>query len=174
MREIRSIEGHARRYHGWYHRQMLPVTALFDRNVLSWLDARPPELDVVRRAVTDGRLQLIDTHLLADELNPPDVEERDRLDALRVELQGRAVPTQGFVIGVSRLDQGTIISEDDAAVYDTLTVNNPRHAEDALLALTANREGAVLVTGDHKLIGRAKLHGIAVLYPSELLMRLRL
>lgn len=64
-----------------------PILALYDRNVLSWLDERPAELAVVFQALDEGRVRFIYTHILDDELHPPDPEEMARLTALRERLE---------------------------------------------------------------------------------------
>ena len=93
---------------------------------------------MVRQAIRVADSGLIRTHILADELRPPDPGEAARLDALRRELQGEAVPTRGFAFDVSRLNQAQPFSEEDAALYDRLRVAQPdqpgriNNARDAL------------------------------------------
>jgi hypothetical protein len=52
-----------------------PILALYDCDVLSWLDERPAELAVVLKALDEGRVRFINTHILDDELHPPDPED---------------------------------------------------------------------------------------------------
>jgi predicted nucleic acid-binding protein len=150
------------------------ILALFDGNVLDWLHARPDALRTVREAIAGGRLRLVSTHVLEDELTAiADPERLAILEALEHEFAGERVPTRGFVFDISRLDQAALFSESDADLFHTLNVRNPKHAEDALLALTADREGAVLVTCDDRFTKRAQRQAITVLHPSDLLQRLR-
>ena len=123
--------------------------------------------------MADGRLRFVETHILADELHPPNPMDLKRLDALRQELEGDDVPTRGFVLGVSRLDHAALFSDDDRDRFDSLAVQNPRNAEDALLAHTADGVGAILVTKDKKATRRATREGIEVEHPADLVERLR-
>lgn len=150
------------------------ILALFDGNALDWLYKRPAELRTVREALEEGRLRLVSTHILDDEAGAStDPKVLAFKPALAREFEGERVPTRGFVLGLSRIGQAGLFSEPDADLFHTLSVRNPKNLEDALLALTADREGAVLVTDDVKLTGRAKRQGIAVHHPSGLLQRLR-
>jgi predicted nucleic acid-binding protein len=151
-----------------------PILALFDGNVLDWLYKQPAELRTVREALEEGRLRLVSTHILDDEAGAStDPKVLAFKPALAREVEGERLPTRGFVFDISRFDQAALFSEPDADLFDTLSVENPNNAEDALLALTADREGAVLVTEDKDLRKRAKRHGITALDPSDLLQRLQ-
>jgi predicted nucleic acid-binding protein len=93
-------------------------------------------------------------------------------------LVGHYVPTTGFVLDDSRADEADFFSEEVARRLDErLTTENPKtggwnHAEDALLALTAEAEGAVLVTRDRRLTNMATEQGIDVTTPGDLVERL--
>jgi hypothetical protein len=121
----------------------MKTTALYDRNVLSWLDQQPEEQVVVLQARDEGRLNLIYTHILEDELKPTDPEEARRLNTLRERLGGEFVLTPGMAFDISRFDQSTLFSDEDAATYDVLRVaeasgeGSDNNARDALLTLTA-------------------------------------
>ena len=155
------------------------ITALFDGNVLDWLVEQPADLTTIRDSLEDGRLQLIHTHLLLDEPDAtPDLEKRAKLGAVRDLLIGQYVPTTGIVFDVSRFDQMQFFSDEVARRFnERLTTEDPKtggrkHAEDGLLALTAEAEGAVLVTLDLRLTNRATEQGIAVMTPADLVERL--
>jgi rRNA-processing protein FCF1 len=155
------------------------ITALFDGNVLDWLVERPADLTAIQQSLQDGRLRLIHTHLLRDEPDAtPDPEKRAKLAAVREQLAGEYVATTGFVLDVSRLDEAKLFSDEGARRFnEELTTEDPntggrRHAEDALLALTAEDEGAVLVTRDVNLTKRARRQGIDVTTPADLIARL--
>jgi len=68
---------------------------------------------------------------------------------------------------VSRWDEGTWASDEDAALYADLTGGNPAHAEDVLLILTSRRENATLVTKDKSARGRAAKVGVPTMTPNE-------
>ena len=156
-----------------------PIVALFDGNVLDWLIDQPADLATIRQSLEDGRLQLIHTHLLRDEPDAtPDPEKRAKLAAVRDLLVGQYVPTTGFVSDVSRADEAEFFSEEVARRFDErLTTENPNtggrdHTEDALLAMTAEAEGAVLVTDNPRLTNMATEQGIDVTTPGDLVERL--
>lgn len=140
----------------------LPVlTALLDTHMFDWLLVRPWALDRVRRAQADGALRLLVTHVQRDELNAiKDAERWAALEALRGSLEAVPVPTTGLVLGVSRLGEATLIDRADLGLWADLSKDNPKHAEDALLALTARQHEAVLVTEDKTFRARAATHGI--------------
>ena len=156
-----------------------PIIALFDGNVLDWLVEQPGDLTTIRDSLEDGRLQLIHTHLLLDEPDAtPDLEKRAKLGAVRDLLVGPYVPTTGIVFDVSPFDEAKFFSAEVARRFnERLTTENPKtsgrnHAPDALLALTAEAEGAVLVTRDERLTKMATEQGIDVTTPADLVARL--
>jgi hypothetical protein len=151
-----------------------PILALYDRNVLSWLDKRPYQLAVVLKALDEGRLRFIYTHILDDELKPPTIEEIERLTALRERLGGEEVQTAAWVWDVSsKFNQDKFASDELSDLYDALRVAGPdregriNNARDALLTLTADGKGAVMVSDDIDLVKRAQAHGIDALRPAE-------
>jgi hypothetical protein len=153
--------------------------ALYDRNILSWLDAHPDELAVVLRALDEGRARFVYTHILDDELRPPDPAEMVRLTALRERLGGEYVPTAGWVWNVSsKFNEDKFWDDKLADLYNALRVAGPdeegriNNARDALLTLTADCEGAVMVSNDIDLVNRAQVHGIDVVRPNEFVERL--
>jgi hypothetical protein len=157
-----------------------PITALYDRNVLSWLDSRPNELTVVVQALDEGRLRFIYTHILDDELRPPDPEDMARLTALRERLGGEYVATTGWVWNVSStFNEDKFWDDKLAELYNALRVAEPNeegrinNARDALLTLTADGEGAVMVSDDIDLVKRAQAHGIDAVRPAEFVERVR-
>ena len=157
---------------------MQPLPALLDGNVLDYLLENPPALDRLRAARAAGSVILLATHVLPDELiamthDVAKAEKWEKLEAIRDELGFEMVPTTGFVLDVSRLDEGILLSDEGAKTFRLLSVDNPKqHAEDALLALTANAHGAILVTEDQGLRGRARRQGIEVMGAAAFIERL--
>jgi hypothetical protein len=149
------------------------IVAVLDGNVLDYLATAPDALAVVHAAQRDGRLRLLRTHLLGDELDGMQATEAAKLARLReveVSLIFDDVPTAGFVLDASRLDHASL--SDDTAEYEALTKGNARHAEDALLALTAQYTGSVLVTDDKPMTGRARARAIHVMSSAALVRAL--
>jgi rRNA-processing protein FCF1 len=144
------------------------ITALIDGNVLDYLADHPDALTAARAALDAGTIRLISTHILGDELDPMKPGKRERrqeLDAVIEALNFETVTTAGFVLDRSRLDHADPMSDPDVELYDALIKQNPRHAEDALLTLTARRDDTLLVTADKTLFGRATEQNIPVVNP---------
>jgi rRNA-processing protein FCF1 len=151
------------------------ILAVLDGNVLDYLADHPDDVAVVEAARDSGRVKLLATHILRDELDAieSDGEKWARLEAVRGRLGFEEVATRGFVLDVSWLDKAQLTSWPEVDEFAQLSVGNPKHAQDALLALTAKRDGAVLVTADKGLTGRARALGIEVLDPAGFVGRLR-
>lgn len=121
-------------------------------------------------AVQSGELVVLLTHLQIDEIL---AMPTDKLAKQAVLLQhlgqipASRRPTVGIVLDVSRWDEGTWASDEDAALYADLTGGNPAHAEDVLLILTSRRENATLVTKDKGARGRAAKVGVPTMTPNE-------
>ena len=103
-------------------------------------------LEAIHAAVGTGQIRLLKTHIQEDEhADIPDEEKRQRM---------AAVPTVdtatvgGFIIGVSRLDRARL---GDGVALELVRNGSLRHTNDALLAATAEAEGAVLVTKERRL-----------------------
>jgi hypothetical protein len=124
----------------------------------------------VETAVKNGTLVLVVTHIQIDELNRTPDNER-RLALQRLTVQGTY--TAGFVVGVSRLDMGTIPSDDEVAIYNAVTGGNAAHAEDALILLTARRDGIPVVTDERRLPKQCAKYGVEAMKTEALLDRLR-
>ena len=147
------------------------ISALIDVHVLDYLDEHPAAGPDILTALNAGTLELVGTHILRDEVNAMksrQPEKWGRLSAIIDALDFDEVTTAGSVPNVSRLDQADLVSDDDADLYRTVTVGNPKHAKDALLALTARRDNALLVTTDKGLIGRATRQDLPVANPPAL------
>jgi hypothetical protein len=99
-----------------------PILALYDRNVLSWLDERPAELAVVLQALDEAIVRFIYTHILDNELHPPDPDEMARLTALRERLGGDYVPAAGWVWNVSsKFNEDKFFADEVADLYITFS-----------------------------------------------------
>ena len=110
-------------------------------------------LDLVLDATSQGLIELVGTHVEPDELqatkqNKP--AKGIRLVSAHLELNANQVDTEGFVIGLSRLDMARLFSDEDAELFTRLTANNPKHSEDVLMIMTAKREKATFVSQEMK------------------------
>jgi predicted nucleic acid-binding protein len=147
-----------------------PLNALLDGHVLDFLLVEGTEaIGTVLKACESGQVTLHSTHILADELNAMPLDKGERwaqLEALRARLTwAEPVPTAGFIVETSRLNEATLLPWSDVETLQELMGNDPRNAEDALLAMTALRDGLTLVTADKAATKRARAAGVVVLDP---------
>ena len=112
-------------------------------------------------------LDLLWTHVTVDELAAiKDVERRALLLNVAIALC-RWVPTGAFVVDVSRLGMARLY--DDTEAFAAHRLGNVKHTADALIAVTAEVEGAAVVTYDGPMRSRAEARGLTVYNWSELL-----
>lgn len=83
----------------------------------------------------------------------------------RFAAQLERVPSVGFIIGVSELDEDKLAA---TRALEPLRTGGSFPDTDAVIAATAKREGAVLVTGDKRLTTKAKAANINVWTREEL------
>jgi len=146
---------------------------VLDSNGVDPLVDQPGAIEVIDAAIRDGEIEILGTHILADELaataNPA---RRSMLQ----QILAHTTPTNtaGFVFGVSKFNQAEFSSDTDVDRVAHLTAGRTdgKHINDALLALTAGSHGVTLVTADKGLTGRARALGIEVLHPQALLAEL--
>ena len=166
---------------------------MFDTNVFNRiLDGAIP------LAKLTGRVEAYATHIQRDEINgTKDSERRAALARTFSEVVAGAVPTDSFVIGVSRLGEARLSGErivpTASAVYgvstcgqaryaaadnlytalkvrlDSLNGQRPNNVQDALIAETSIKEGHVLVTEDVDLALVTREYGGRCLSVTELL-----
>lgn len=117
-------------------------------------------IDEVRAAIVAGRLDVLWTHVTIDELAAiDDPGKRSRLLCLAASVC-RFVPTGACLPGFSRLDMARPLDDVDAA--QEYRRGNHRHTREALVAATAEVEGAPVVTYDHAMRQRAERRGLVV------------
>jgi predicted nucleic acid-binding protein len=144
--------------------------AVLDSNGVDPLVDLPGAFDLVKGAIEAGKLELLSTHVLAEEIAATrDPIRRAKLQAL-VDLT-RMVTTGAFIFNISRLDQARL--SDNAAPVEALQAGNlGKNSKDALIGATGLHEQCALVTSDHKLRREAKALDIEVLHADELLTEL--
>ena len=121
-----------------------------DSMIFDKIAGRDETIALVCRLVASGTIQLVATHIQRDEhAGIADPALRHRIARIPVS----DVPTLGFVAGLSRAGMARVSS---AGPYDAMTGQNRRkYAADALIAMTAQFEGTILVTEDRRLRNRA-------------------
>ena len=116
---------------------------------------------------TDG--EFVASHVQMDELRQTKNEERREILLLKFdELVDEIVPTESFVLGISKLGQGKLSRGDlyNAIKSDLDSKNKSKanNSKDALIAEVAAREGYMLLTADHDLFQVIQKHDIAYCY----------
>ena len=156
---------------------------MFDSNVFDVLVDRTEVGSKVHSAVSEGRIEVISTHVQRDELSAtPDPAKRARLLEIFADLV-REVPAGSFVIGESRLDQARIdgptvgTGEFDSVLRTSGSDRpdgTPNHTRDALIVDTAKAEGAILVSAEvntsgapGRILKRAHAVGVQTMTPDE-------
>lgn len=135
-----------------------------ENNMILMLDTQIYDLIVADDEVTkrisvrveSGELEILSTHVQESELNAiPDPEKRSQVSRIpRVH-----VPTSDFVLDFSALDGARL---GDGALVEAIRDGNINHTKDALIAATAQLEGAILVTEDKTLLRRSEVEKISV------------
>jgi hypothetical protein len=129
---------------------------LLDSMIHDKLVDEPDLLVLASRLVSEGMIEMLSTHVQADEIaRTPGLERVRQL----MTVPAKKVPTSGIVFGVSRFGEARFAETEP---YETLQGGNVAHSEDALIASTAQYEDATLVTDDRRLASRARKQGIAV------------
>jgi len=144
--------------------------AVLDSNGVDPLVDLPGAFNLVKRAIEAGKLELLSTHVLCEEISAiRDPSRRAKLQAL-IDLT-RPVPTGAFIFDVSRLDQARLSGS--AAPVEALQAGNPaKNSKDALIGATGLYEQCALITSDRVLRREAAALGIEVLHGRELLCEL--
>ena len=129
---------------------------LLDTNAYDPIINDPSFSSTVEAACAVGVVELLLTHVQRDELfEIPDDEKRRRALSLPHVL----VSTYGMILDVSRLGLARL---GEPERIEAIRNSSMRHSHDALLATTAQQEGAVLVTNERRLTNFAQREGITV------------
>jgi predicted nucleic acid-binding protein len=132
----------------------VPDSYLFDTNVIDKVLADPDLCKLFVSAAAECAVKFYVTHLAIDEVEKISIDRDDRRQALLqvlAQLPADRIATSTLVLGISRFDEACFGSDRDAEDFRRLTGGNVRHAEDAMLALTARSIGATVVSEDDDL-----------------------
>ena len=143
---------------------------MLDTNVIDELFVDPALVARLRLAVNDGEVELLITHVQIDEvlnMGPAKRAKREALVQVLAALPAHRVPSYGFVLDLSRLDNSMLASESHAATFLELTGGNPRHNEDALIVLTAAWFYADVVSENTKDVPKMAAHVGLTSYQTE-------
>lgn len=143
-----------------------PTRYVVDTSVFNWLaDGR-----IKREALpSDGGFAI--THIQVDEINQTqDQERRARLVLMQASLRCELLPTQTFLLDVSRLDHARLgdgkLFTSIKAELDILNGAKKNNNRDALIAETAIANGFTLLTADGNLRSVMETQGgIVIFFP---------
>lgn len=146
------------------------LRVLLDSNAVDPIALDEARYSCIALAIADQWLELIVTHVQTDELAAtPDREKRTAL----LQLASVAnTDTAGFVVGSSRLGKAALTSDEEATIYDQVAGRKRKHANDAMLLLTARRENVPLVTNETRLPKFCRQYGVACWSSAELMTHL--
>jgi rRNA-processing protein FCF1 len=150
-----------------------PLRILLDTHVVDALSADVGLLEQLRTAVEQGHLSVMITHLQIDEViaipeNHERAAHREALVNVLAQLPAERIPTYGFVVGRSRIENARITDDVGSAFIERLRDGNLRHTVDAVLIATAWRDDAVFVTNDRRARRVARSNGVEALSVHEL------
>jgi hypothetical protein len=142
-------------------------TFMLDTNVVDKLVADGALVDRLQRLVGDGQVRLLFTHLQVDEVmeTPESNPKRQQLVNVLARLPAELVPTYGFIVGRSRLDNARLTGDQGAALIERLRGPDRKHTEDAVIATTAWKDGATFVSAETRggAVKRARREGISAM-----------
>lgn len=145
-----------------------------DTNVYDKLDSDVAVNESLKKLIRDERIELITTHIQEDELAmAPEI----------IGVESEKIPTEGFILGVSRLGEATLgdgsttkklptagavwgVSKWGESTWgdgsgqgisvDDIKTDKGNHAKDALIATTATHHADYLITEDKRLLKKMK------------------
>jgi hypothetical protein len=123
---------------------------MLDSNVHDLIIADQRSLGAIAQRIDRGELKLISTHVQRDEISLAPEAKREAL--MEIYGMSQSVPTSGAVWDVSCWDESTYGSDAVNAAIDAMMGGNSKHAEDALIAASANGEADELVTDETGLL----------------------
>ena len=124
---------------------------MLDSNIFDRIITTQGLLEDLLLLTVDEKIDIVTTHVQEDELNRiPDVEKRKAV----LEVPRRVIKTGGGIYGVSKYGQGKYgAGSEEGYSYRDIHKGNPKHAEDAVISLTAlNEQVDVFVTEDKTLL----------------------
>jgi hypothetical protein len=132
---------------------------MLDTMIYDKLVADSGNLQLLLKAIGEGKLALLATHIQRDQLSDiPVLEKRAQV----LTIPTTSVPTSGAVFDLSKWDEATWGDAESDQAIECLGIGNPKHAPDALIAATAAGLVDWLVTEDRPLTNRVRRAGLPV------------
>jgi len=130
----------------------MPKKLMLDTNIYDRIIARRGFTERLNQAVVAGHIEILRTHIQDDEIaRIPNAARQAEMRKVRA----RKIATNGAAWGVSRWGDASWGGAGSVRFGD-IAKGNPIHAEDALIAMTAEAEADVLVTEDRAMEARVK------------------
>lgn len=132
-----------------------------DSMIVDQIMETPGLLESIQRAAGSRRLTFIATHILHDQLAATqDPERREKLLATLEALPKENIPTRGFVLDISRLDEARLGDGIESGVsLGQVKTGGRGGRQDALVATTAAGDADLLVTEDETLAKKVRTVG---------------
>jgi len=129
---------------------------MLDTNQYDRLLTAPETCDRFLKLLSDGKMELLTTHIQRDEISAiDDVEKRVRLEAILT--HARLIGTRGAIFDISRWGLARFGDEEDHRLIEHIRGGAwERKSEDALVAATAAKDADLFVTDDKPLTHRLK------------------
>lgn len=129
---------------------------MLDTNQYDRLLAAPETYNRLLRLLSEGKIELLTTHIQRDEIMAVgDVEKKARLEALLG--HAHLIGTRGAVFGISKFGLARFGSDEDHDLIAHIRGTAwERKTEDALIAATASKDADTFVTNDERLSRRLK------------------
>jgi predicted nucleic acid-binding protein len=140
---------------------------MLDTSVLIVLSGDRQMRRSLARANRTGAVDIVCTHLQADEAGRTPGHQGTRLPRVLASVGARAVVTQGAAWDISRWEKA---AWSDVPTAKKLLARSVKHIEDGLIAATAAKHGATLVThenADHRR-RLARDHSVTVWHDDDL------
>ena len=131
---------------------------MLDTNEYDRLLAAPETYDRLLGLLSEGKIELLSTHVQRDEIMAvDDAAKKVRLEALLA--HARLIATQGAILDVSKVGLARLGNDEDHNLIEHVRGEAwQRKSKDALIAATASKDADALVTDDKRLARRLKNH----------------
>ncbi|PIC86115.1 hypothetical protein CSV72_09875 [Sporosarcina sp. P20a] len=125
------------------------MKVMIDTNIYDCLIVDEEVLSLVRSLIGEEIIEILTTHIQIDEVNNVnDITMRNNL----LTVPTNEIKTRILVIGHSRIGKSKIgIGKENGIKFISIHKDNPKHINDAIIAVTANANADILVTEDKKL-----------------------
>jgi hypothetical protein len=128
------------------------IRCLLDSNIYDKLADHDECRNLLIRRCEQGLVEVFVTHIQADQLEKtPDGEKRKLLLATAQVVRSRRIPTDGAVLGLSKLGESRLGGGRGEIKVDDIADGKTKHYPDGLLVTTAAAEADIFVTEEKRL-----------------------